>query len=208
MKRVQVSKRTLSVLYVVMVACLVLLVLWSYEMHADRRPVLFLVNLLLAVAAAALTFSYYFRRAWVRRQVTGFKAALAEGPPLIWRWHHLPYFGAALNLAIWQLDAARAAPPPWFNTGTFFLLGLFFLGSFCLLFWDFMRRAMDQGVLQALMLKPVERVIFALGAVAMLATEALTNGRLMVMVLAGAAGAVYLALPRRKASGDGEGHTK
>lgn len=202
MKHVQVSKRTLSVLYVVMVACLVLLVLWSYEMHAGRRPGLFVLSLLLAVAAAALTFAHHFRRAWVRRQMTGFKAALNEGPPLIWRWHYFPFFGAVLNLAFWQLVDARASP--WY-TATFLLVGLFFIGSFCLQFWDLMRRVTDRGVLQALMLEPGEYFVFALGGVAMLVTQYFTHGNLLAMVpaLVAAAGAAYLALPRRPASGEG-----
>ena len=71
--------------------------------------------------------------------------------------------------------------------------------------WDFIRRARDRGPLQALMLPPAERTIFALGAVAMLVTEYFTDGRLLIMVLFGAAGAVLLTLPRPNATKDTEG---
>lgn len=52
---------------VVLVAWLCLAVLWSYEMHASERPLLFLAALLLAAAAVVLTISDLMRLAWLKR---------------------------------------------------------------------------------------------------------------------------------------------
>lgn len=66
------------VLHVIVVAWLAVGVLWSYEMNAAERPILFVATLLLAVTYVFLVVAEFMRIAWVQR----LKAVL--GPAGTW----------------------------------------------------------------------------------------------------------------------------
>ena len=90
---------------------------------------------------------------------------------MVWKWHFVTFTAAVGNWGHWVFGGDGALPPFWVLPGMVLVVVLGLLQL-----WDFVRRAWDGGLTNALALEPGETAVLALGGVAMVATEHFTTG--------------------------------